>query len=213
MLENITTEEIKDQFKKNNTLRMVTFGIGGLLVLIIGYFVYRQFVVQPKNEKSKDAYWVGLNYANQDSTDVAIDELSLAVKQYDGYVGGEVAQFVLGKQLMNKGEFQKAIDELEGVDTEDTYVSAMAQGLIGDCYSELANYKEAVTAYVKASELNSNDLTSPMYLFKAGLCAEELKDFENATEFYTTIQNEYPSYASRKTIEKYIARVSSNDKK
>ena len=44
---------------------------------------------KPDNEKSKDAYWIGLNYASQDSTDLAIDALKPVVKKYDGKIGGE----------------------------------------------------------------------------------------------------------------------------
>jgi len=213
MLENINSEEIKSQFKTNKKLRMITFAIIGLIVLIVGYFLYRQFVVQPKNEKSQDAYWVGMNYAAKDSTDAAIDELKSVVKKYDGYTGGENAQFLLGSQLMKKGEFKKALEALEGVNVNDTYVSAMAIGMQGDCYSELGDYKKAVEKYVKASEKNKNDLTTPMYLFKAGLNAEELKDFEAATTFYQTIKDDYVSFANRKAIDKYIARASSKKAK
>jgi TolA-binding protein len=49
-----------------------------------------------------------------------------------------------------------------------------------------------------------------MYLFKAGLCADKSKKFDKATEYYTTIKDKYPTYASQKTIEKYIARSSNN---
>jgi TolA-binding protein len=58
--------------------------------------------------------------------------------------------------------------------------------------------------------MEENEFTSPMYLFKAGLCADKLKKFDKATEYYTTIKDKYPTYASQKTIEKYIARSSNN---
>lgn len=213
MLENINSKEIKSQFKTNKKLRLVTFIVGGAIVLIAGYFLYQQFVVKPNEEKSMDAYWVGMNYAAKDSTDVAIDELTAVVKKYDGYSGGENAQYLLATQLMKKGEFKKAIETLEGVNTEDTYISAMSIGLQGDCYSEQGKYKEAVEKYVEASETNKNELTTPMYLFKAGLCAEELKDFEAALGYYQTIKDDYTSYSQRKQVEKYIARVSSQKAK
>lgn len=213
MLENISSEEIKSQFKSNKQLRLITFIIVGAIVLIAGYFLYRQFVVKPKNEKSQDAYWEGMNLVAKDSTDASIEVLTKVVKKYDGYVGGENAQYLLGSQLMKKGEFKKAAETLAGVDVEDTYVAAMAIGLQGDCYSELGQYKEAVEMYIKASETNVNEMTTPTYLFKAGLCAEELKDFEAAKGYYTTIRDDYTVFANRKTIDKYIARVSTTETK
>lgn len=207
MLEDITGESIKEQFKTNKKLRMTTFIVGGIIILVLGYFLYRQFVWMPANEKSKDNYYVGLNYAVADSTDMAIEELGKHVKDYDGKIGGEVAQFVYARQLMAKGEFKKALEELEGVNVDDSYVRVMSIGLQGDCYSEMENYEQAADKYMEAAELNENDLTTPTYLFKAALVAEELKDFGKAAELYERIKADYPTFGTTKQIEKYISRA------
>jgi uncharacterized membrane protein YukC len=49
MLEDITGEEIKRQFKSNKVLRYVTIGVGVLVIAILGYLLYRQFVIKPAN--------------------------------------------------------------------------------------------------------------------------------------------------------------------
>lgn len=189
---------------------MTTFVVGGLLLLVIGYFGYRQFIWEPANQKSKDNYYVGLNYAVADSTDLAIDELGAHKNKFDGKIGGEVAQFVYARQLMEKGEFKKALEELQGVKVSDTYVSVMALGLQGDCYSEMKKYEDAAKMYMEAAEANDNEMTTPTYLFKAALVAEEVKDFEKATELYKRIKADFPSFSSSKQIEKYLSRAQSN---
>jgi tetratricopeptide (TPR) repeat protein len=208
MLENFTFQDLKNKFNNDKNFKMITYLVGSVLVLIIGYFGYRQFIWKPANEKSKDAYWVGLNYAAQDSTDLAIEELEPVVKKYDGKIGGENAQFVLARQYMSKGEFKKALTELEGVNVNDTYLAAMAVGLQGDCHSEMKDYAKAGELYLEAASVNENEFTSPLYLFKAGLCAEKEKDFAKAVESYTKIKDDFPTYATQKAIEKYIARAS-----
>jgi len=213
MLENLSPQEFKSQFKENKTLRMVTIGVGSIVALILGYFLYKQFIWKPANEKSKDALYLGLNYAAKDSTDAAINELTTVVKKYDGKQGGELAQFVLARQYMAKGEFKKAIEELEGVDVTDTYVAVYAIGLQGDCYSEMKKYNEALELYEEAAAKNENEKTSPEFLFKAGLVAEELGNFEKATELYTQIKENYATFSSQKTIDKYIARVKNKKSK
>jgi len=213
MLEDISGEKIKEQFKSNKNVRMITLVVGGIVVLALGYFVYRQFVWEPANEKSKDAYWAGLNHAAKDSTDLAIEELQVQVKKYDGKDGGEISQFVLARQYMNKGEYKKAISELEGVNVSDTYVQIMSIGLQADAHSELENYVEAATLYKEAADMNENELTTPMYLMKAGLCLEEINNFEKATEYYITIREDYSVFASQKTIDKYIARTENKTSK
>lgn len=207
MLEDISGEKIKEQFKSNNKLRLITIVVGGIIVIVLGYFAYLQFMWKPDNDKSKDSYWAGLNYASSDSTDLAIDELEAQVKKFDGKVGGEVAQFVLARQYMAKGEFKNALKELENVDLSDAYVSVMTKGLQADCHSELKDYEKAANLYLEAADASENEFTTPMYLFKAGLCAEELKDFTKATECYEKIRDNYTSFASQKAIDKYVARA------
>jgi TolA-binding protein len=150
-----------------------------------------------------------LNYVEKDSTDQAIKVLIPFVKKYDGHVGGEIGQYLLGTQYMKKGQFQKAMNELEDVSVSDTYMSVMTIGLQGDCLSELKNYEQATTKYAEAADMLDNEFTAPMYLFKAGLHAELAKNYEDATAYFTRIRDDYPDYGNQKTIDKYIARVSS----
>lgn len=213
MLENLSGKDFKSQFKENKTLRLVTITVGAVAIVVVGYILYNTFIAGPANEKSKDAYWVGLNYAAKDSTDQAIEELSRVVKEYDGKLGGENAQLVLARMYMSKGDFGKALNELEGVKLKDTYLSVYAIGLQGDCNSEMKKYDEAKDLYIKAAEKNENEKTSPEFLFKAALCAEKLGKNEEAAELYTRIKDNYVMFSNQKSIDKYIARAKNKPKK
>lgn len=213
MLENLSGKDFKTQLKENKTLRLVTYAVGGVVVIVLGYLAYNTFIAGPANEKSKDAYWAGLNYAAKDSVDQAIDELSRAVKEYDGKIGGENAQFVLARMYMSKGDFKKALDELEGVKAKGTYMPVYTLGLQGDCYSEMGKYEDAKDFYIKAAEKDENEKTTPEYLFKAALHAEKLGQNEEATELYTRIKDNYVMFSSQKAIDKYIARAKNKPKK
>lgn len=207
MLDNLSPEEIKNQFKSNKTLRLVTYLVIGVVVVILGYFAYQQFIWKPANEKSMDTNYEGINYVMKDSTDLAIDALTAHVKKFDGKKGGEISQFLLGRQLMTKGEFKKAIEQFESVDVNDTYVKVLAIGLQGDCYSELGKYDDAQDMYEKAAETNENDKTTPMYLMKAGGVAEHRKDYKSATDYYKRIRDNYYQFSNQNGIDKYIART------
>src|SRR5690606_28530109 len=123
-------------------------GIGAVLVLGVSYFAYKTFIFNPNNEKSKDSYYAALNYASVDSVDLAIEEAKRGVKKFDGKIGGELNQFILARTLMEKGEFKKALKELEGVKLDDTFLSVAVISLQGDCQSELKQYKEAKKLYL-----------------------------------------------------------------
>jgi hypothetical protein len=208
MTENFSFDTIKNRFNNDKRFKMITYVVVGVLVLVLAGLAYYQFVWKSTNDKSKDAYWKGLNYAAKDSTNMAITELTKTKKKYDGYIGGEIAQFVLARQFMAKGEFKKAIKELDETKLDGTFLESMRMGLIADCHSELKEYKKAVEKYVEASEEDINEFTTPMYLFKAGLNSEKVNDFKKATEYYTKVRDEYPGYASQITVDKYVARAS-----
>ncbi len=208
MSNNSSFSSVKKQFANNPQLKRITIIVGAVVLLIGGYILYHQFVVVPGEEKAADSYYEGLNYAAKDSTDAAIESLRAQVKKYDGYKGGEIAQYTLGRQYMNKGEFKKALKELEGVDLNDTYNSVLVVGLQGDCQSELKQYKEALDLYEEAAGMDDNEFTTPMFLFKAAVVAEELKDWAKAKENYEKIRDNYKMYYDQHQIEKYLARVS-----
>ena len=212
MSDNLSENSIKEQFKSNTKLKYTTYFVGGLAVLSIVYFSYKQFIFTPSNEKSKEAYFEGLNYADKDSVDVAIETLSPVVKKFDGKVGGEVAQFTLARQYMAKGEFKKALENLEGVHLEDTYLSVMSIGLQGDCKSEMEQYEEAASLYIMAADKDNNTFTTPTYLFKAAFCAEKVNDYETALQLYRRIKNNYTEFSNQKSIKKYIARATKTKK-
>ena len=207
MLEDLSGQKIAEEFKSNKKLKMTTYIVGGILLLSILFFAYRQFIWKPANDDSKSSYWIGLNYAGMDSTNLAMEEFETAVNQYDGKIGGEVSQFLLGRQLMEQGEFEDALNELSSVNLKDTYLSSLVVKLQADCYSELKDYEKAANLYLEAAEINPNENTTPEILFSAGQCAEEINNFEKALECYQKIKDEYPSSTKGMSIEKYIARV------
>ena len=148
MLEDITGQELKNQFKTNKKLRLITMIVGGAAVIALGYFVYLQFVWYPTNDESKEKYYHGLNLAAADSTDAALAELKPVKEKYDGYIGGEVAQFAYARQLMNKGEFKgSGLDQLTGKTHSG---SPVVHWYDVKKYDEIINYiKNETTEFVK----------------------------------------------------------------
>ncbi|MFM6947289.1 MAG: tetratricopeptide repeat protein [Flavobacteriales bacterium] len=208
MIDQLSFDDLKNKFNENKNFKIGTYVVAGVLAAIILYFSYRQFIWGPANEKSNDGWWVALNYISKDSTDQAIRVLEPFVKNNDGKTGGEIGQYLLGKQYMIKGRYAAALKMLEDVSLNDTYVSTMSVGLQADCHSQLKHYDQALELYLTAADKEANEFTTPMYLFKAGLHAEKLNKKADALTYYQRIKDDYPNYASTKTIERYIARCS-----
>lgn len=207
MSENITKEELIEQFKGNKILKYSTYVVGVIAVVVLAVLAYQNFVAAPNNEASKAEIADMIMFLENDSTQAAIDEAEYIEGEYDGYKGGEVAQYSLGNLYFEQGEYELALEELEKVDIDDTYLMTLAIGTQGDCYSELGDFKKAVEMYVKAAERRENEVTTPMFYFKAGLNAEEAGDFESAAKFYKKIKENYLSFSSQKGIDKYLTRA------
>ena len=222
MTENFSLEDLKQKYKNSKSFRISSIAIGTLALIVIGYLGYRQFMWKPSNEKSKESYFIALNAITNEDSNIAMDtskdgaktdpikKLQKSVKKYDGKIGGEVSKYLLASQYMRKGKYKEALTLLENVSVEDTYVSVEVIGLQGDCQSELNKFEEAYELYKTAANMNANNFTSPMYLFKAGLVAEQLKKYDLAKAHFETIAVQYPKsfYAKEKNLEAYIARNS-----
>ena len=222
MTENFSLEDFKKKFSENKSFRITTITAGTIIVLVLGFLSYRQWMWKPDNEKSKETYFVALNAIANEGKNTLVDtskagsktdpikKLQRSVKKYDGKIGGEVSKYILATQYMRKGKYKEALVLLENVNVDDTYVSVEVIGLQGDCQSELKNYDKAYALYQEAAATNENDFTSPMYLFKAGLIAEKLKKSDEAKAHYEKIATIYPKsfYAKEKNLEAYIARNS-----
>jgi TolA-binding protein len=222
MTENFSLEDLKQKYKNSKSFRLSSIAIGTLALIVIGYLGYRQFMWKPSNEKSKESYFIALNAITNEDSNIAMDtskagaktdpikKLQKSVKKYDGKIGGEVSKYLLASQYMRKGKYKEALTLLENVSVEDTYVSVEVIGLQGDCQSELNKFEEAYELYKTAANMNANNFTSPMYLFKAGLVAEQLKKYDLAKAHFETIAVQYPKsfYAKEKNLEAYIARNS-----
>lgn len=207
MNEGITKEELLNQFKGNKILKYATAAVGVIVLVILIYVVYNRFIYEPNNEESKALVARGIMLMEKDSTNLAIEEFEFIAAEYGSYDGGKLAYYSLGNLYFEQGRFEDAIEALEKVDLEDTYLMTLAIGTLGDCYSELGDYAKAVTYYVQAAERVENDLTSPQFYFKAGLNAEEAGDFAKAKEYYEIIEDKYMTFSSQKSIEKYVVRA------
>lgn len=202
------TENFIDNNKK--TLSIV---IGAVVVVIGIYFAYTKMYIAPMELEAQSSMFMAEKYFEKDSLDKAIngdginDGFIDIIDSYGGTKTANLAHYYLGISYLKTGQFEDAIDELKNFSSNDIMISSIALGAIGDAYMELGNLDDALNYYEKAANNNENELTTPMYLFKAGIVYEEQGDYNKAYENYTTIKNNYAESSEGRTIEKYLARA------
>lgn len=207
MSEGITKEEIIEEFKGNKILKFSTYIVGAVVLIALAYLAYNQFIAKPQNRESEAAIANGIMYLQKDSTQKAVGEFEYLTNEYNGYKGGEIAQYALGNLYYEQGNYESALNELKDVKIEDVYLMTLALGAQGDCYSQLKDYQNAVKLYIQAATRQDNNATSPVFYFKAGLNAEAVGDYSQAAKYYEIIADKYPMYANQKGIEKYVTRA------
>ena len=209
-----TASKTEDWIAKN---QKVIFGIVGAIVTI-GYVLYGKFIVEPKEEEATTNMFVAQQNFQQAINGVASDSLfNLALngaegkfgfvdiaKEYSGTAAGNQANYYAGIAYLNTGKYNEAIASLEQFSSEDEIISVLAKGLIGDAYSQLNQPEKALEFYVKASEMNKNEFTTPRFLLKAGQTSLALNKKEDALKYFNDIKENYESSPEASNVDALI---------
>lgn len=182
--------------------------IGILVVVVLGYLGYQQFIQEPNEAEAANEMAQAQNYmqAAMNASGAQKDSLyNLALQGGEGKYGfldiidtygstksANLATYNAGFAYLNTGEYQKAIEYLEDFSSEDEILGPLAVGGIGDAFMQLDQPEEALEYYEKAANMQSNSFTTPKFLLKAAITALEIGNGEDALDYLTTLENEYP---------------------
>ncbi|MEZ4738126.1 MAG: tetratricopeptide repeat protein [Flavobacteriales bacterium] len=83
----------------------------------------------------------------------------------------------------------------------------MAVGNQGDALVELGHADEAVKLFEKAASMEKNDLTTPMYLMKAGIIHQQASNWSAAAKAFNRIATEFPASTEANTARKYAGHA------
>lgn len=217
-------KEINPQVKKGPFLqensKSLLF-IAGAIVLLIGVYIWYQSVyLKNRAEEASAKMYKAEAFLGVDSlSNKAINGhggypgLAQIADEYENTKSANLANLYLGGIYLRKGEYKKAVESLgKYSETGSPVADPLALGLLGDAYSELKDFSQAVTYYKKAADKSSNKFTSPMFLKKLGLVYEQLKEYKNAEEAYTKIKTQFPESQEAAMIDEYIARAAAQVK-
>lgn len=194
-----------------------TYILGGvfLIVLIIGgLFAYNNFYVTPRNDEAIRQMSQAQIMFEQDSFQQALVNpgggfpgFADIADDYSGTKAANLALYYAGICYLNIGEFGVALDYLDDYDPQGAITPIMKYGAMGDAFSEIGNFDNAMKYYKRAVKQAENDLLVPYYMKKIGLLHEKNGNFAEAKEMYQSIKAEYPNSPDGTGIQKYISRV------
>lgn len=199
------TEKYIEENRKSLTIIIIA-----ILAVVGGFLGYRNFYLTPKESEAQSEMFMAEKYFEIDSFQLALEgdgqNLGLLdiIDDYAATKSANLAQYYAGISYLRLGEYEEAINYLEDFDASDRIISVVALGATGDAYVELGDFDKGLTYYEKAAGLNSNELLSPVYLFKAGLVQEKLGNYKKAVASYKKIKTDFPKSDEAREIDKYI---------
>ncbi len=197
----------------NENKTMLSVVVGGLFLVVAGYLGFNKLYLEPKENEAQNQMFVAQKYFEKDSLNLALN----GDKNYPGFLkiiddykwtkAANLAQYYAGVILLKQGKFDDAISHLESFSGKDILVSGMALNCLGDAYSEKNDMEKAIDYYKKAAYNHENELTTPIFLKKAGMLLEKTGKKEEAAKLYQEISDKYPKSNEARDIDKYIARA------
>lgn len=204
-------------FEKNG--RMMSYIFLGLLILAALIFGYRSLLIQPRAEKAAEMIAEAQNRFDSETPDF---ELALqgdangagfldVIEQYGSTPSGNLAKHYAGICYLRTGDLENAAKYLakyspvKGI--PGSLINAQNYGLQGDVAVEQQNYAQAVKFYEKAVQAADNNMTTPMYLRKAGLAEQAQGNHAAAAAYYERILTSYPASMEARDAEKLLGSV------
>ena len=202
-----------EMFIEEHSKKIIT-GIVAVVVVVGAILGIKYGYVIPREQKAAAELFKGEQYFAKDSFALALNGngadylgFEAIIDEYGSTDAGNLAKAYAGISYFKLGETEKALDHLKSFSGSDNMISPAIVGLIGDCYVNMGNVKEGVSYFEKAAKAADNEVVSPIYLQKAGLAYENLKEYGKAVEAYKRIKEQYYNSMEASDIDKYITRA------
>lgn len=189
----------------------------GVIVLVGGWFAYKNLYQIPRNIEAKEQMHRAQFQFERDSFALALENpgggypgfLGIT-SQYSGTSAANLAQYYAGISYLNLGRYQDAIDHLRKYSAKDDFTTIMKHGTMGDAYSELNEFSNAIDQYRRAVRAGDNILLTPFYKNKLGLALLHQDDSGDALKVFEELKQKYPNSSEALNADRQIARLKAN---
>ena len=169
-----------------------------LLVGVLVYFGYQQYIVQPKNDEAIKGFVMAQKQMTEGKEAEAHGGKSKAnpgfVGTYEAYSDtsvGKLAAYNAGLIEFKKGNFQKSYDLLDKFSSDNTIFTALKYGAMADCQSGLNKNDDALSLLDKAIGASDDPYTSYFFTKKAGILALGMNKKAEAKKYFSTIGEKF----------------------
>jgi len=213
-----TASRSEQWIEKNN--KTLFYGLVLVAVVILGYLGYNKYIIEPTEKEAANELAFPRKHFNQANTvSVGVDSLlNLGLDGADGKYGftdiastfsgtdaGNLANYYAGLSYLKLKQYDKAIEYLSKFSSSDELLGPTAIGAVGDAFADINQPKDALKYYEDAANKKANQFSTPLFLYKAGITAMELKEFSKALKLFKQIKSDYPTSHQGGNIDQYIS--------
>lgn len=210
---NETVAKVGNFWQRNQ--KSIIYAVTVIVVIIGGWFLYKEMIVKPKEEKATQAIFKAEQFFAKDSFKVALEGngqnkgFKYIINNYEGAKAANLAKYYAGICYLKLNDFNNAVKFLKDFDTDAKQIKMMAHGCLGDAYSELNKKPEAIESYKKAAAIFEEDeFNASEYLFRAALLNETMGKTDEAVSLYKEVKEKFPKTEKGFQADKYIYRLS-----
>lgn len=194
--EALNTERFLEKYSKPLG---IVFGV--LVLGVLGFFGYKQFVVAPKNVEAVKSFLAAQKNLTDGKDKEALGGKSAAnpgfigtANEYSGTSIGKLSAYNAGLLKFKEGKFQEAYDLLDKFSSDNKTLVAMKYGAMADAKSGLNKNDEALSLLEKAATASDDPYTTYFFTRKAGIVALGLKKNAEAKKYFSAIDEKYQDY-------------------
>lgn len=194
--EALNTEKFLEKYSKPLS---IAFGV--VVLGILGFFGYQQFVVAPNNAEAVKTYLAAQKNLTEGKNKEALGGNSGAnpgflgtYNEYSSTKVGKLSAYNAGLLKLKEGKFQEAFDLLDKFSSDNKTLVAMKFGAMADAKSGLNNNDEALSFLDKAATATNDPFTTYYFTRKAGILALGMKKNAEAKKYFATIDEKYQDY-------------------
>lgn len=207
-------ETAQDFFEKNKNA--VLIGLVLLVLLVVGFIAYKFAYKAPRESAAMSELYRAELQFEKDSFTLALENpgggfsgfLDI-IDQYGGTTAANTAKYYAGVSYLQLGRYDEAVEYLSDFSPKGSVTPIMKFGTLGDAYSELGEFGDAIGAYKKAANSGNNEFLTPYYLNKYGQLLNREGRSDEALKAFERIRDDYSKSAEFSTAKLYISRIQS----
>ena len=205
--------------------KAIIIAVAAIVIAVVGGFLYKAYVAQPREEKASTALAKGQEYFDAEQFDKALkgDGAGYAgllniINDYSSTDAANLANLYAGLCYANLNKWDDAVKYLDAYSpADDAMVSPAAIAALGNAYAHVNQLDKAIDNLEKAAEMADkqakdgvNNSIAPTFYLQAGILLESQGKKDKALELYQKIKANYVNaqLVQSQEIDKYIERAS-----